>query len=445
MLAAYPEDHPQRRAIVAYRSHRWQMPPPGTWEGRSTNQCHQHGDVSARSRFEPLPPPDMPWTLDRLAPPLGDPPWLFMPESEQGNNPDGNPSQPTPEVEYDDNGNVLRSPLWSGDHSSWSGIPESSGSSNPPDPRFPFLPHRLDRSRTVLESSPLPEPELPRQSARFRAVRLPSAPLGGRPGFDPEPGPYFPPRPRIDPLSPTLAACVRGMPQPASSPLSDRARPSLELTTPTCNPAPSSSASPNSDLSLESDFRTQPSPSSERPPVDDRDFTPLPPARFLPLAFPWSKKDKLLLENPRYPLETPTSSGGNHLLLITPRPSTTKLVHLSSPFVVLEASSTVLMRWEKPMLAWAKPQHSPRPSTPLPTTQALADIDMLRLRITDKLVPSQVQGFDLSRARYGRLLPDEVPYVEGSNGERLNQEARGEIDYTMDAFRRVWKHRRRRE
>ena len=74
MLAAYPEDHPQRRAIVAYRSHRWQMPPPGTWERRSTNQRHQHGDLSGRSRFEPLPPPDMPWTLDRLAPPLGDPP-----------------------------------------------------------------------------------------------------------------------------------------------------------------------------------------------------------------------------------------------------------------------------------------------------------------------------------------------------------------------------------
>jgi hypothetical protein len=89
-------------------------------------------------------------------------------------------------------------------------------------------------------------------------------------------------------------------------------------------------------------------------------------------------------------------------------------------------------------------------ATALPTsvntaahTQALADIDMLRLRITDELVPSRVQGSDLSRARYDRLLPDEVPYVEGSNGERLNQEARGEIDSTMDAFRRTWDHRHR--
>jgi hypothetical protein len=443
MLAAYPQDHPQRRAIVAYRSHRWQMPPPGTWERRSTNQRHQHGDLSGRSRFEPLPPPDMPWTLDRLAPPLGNPPRLFLSESEQSDNQDENPSRPTPEVEYDEDGNILRSPLWSGDQSSWHGISESSDSSNSPDPRFAFPSHRLDRSRTVLQSSPLPDPELPRQSARFRAVRLPSAPLGGQPGFDPEPGPYFPPRHHVDPLSPTLAARIRGMPQDASPPLSDRAHPSIERTTPTRNPAPSSSSSRNSDLSLESSFRSQPASSSGRPPVDDRDLTPLPPAWFSPLGVPVVEERRVASR------ESQVSSREPYEAWRKPPPP-----HPASSFDYLTGSPLLSFRRTRGILgsldAMRETHARMSQATALPTsvntaahTQALADIDMLRLRITDELVPSRVQGSDLSRARYDRLLPDEVPYVEGSNGERLNQEARGEIDSTMDAFRRTWDHRHR--
>lgn len=387
----------------------------------------------------------MPWTLDRLAPPLGNPPRLFLSGSEQSDNPDKHPSRHTPEVEYDDDGNVLRTPLWSGDHSSWQGIPESGNSSRSINPRFPFPPRRYDRARTDLHSSPWPYPELPRQSARFHAVELTSAPLGGRPGFDPEPGPYFPPRHRVNPLSPTLTARVRRMPQPAPSPLPDRARPSIDLTTPPRNPAPSSSTPRNSALSLESGFRSQPAPSSELTPVGDRDFTPLPPARFSPLDAPVveerrvaSRESQVSPRGPNDPWRQPPP----------PRLDSSFDHHTGSPLLSFRRTRGILDSLDSMRETHARLSQA----TALPTsvntaahTQALADIDMLRLRITDELVPSHVRGVDLSRARYDRLLPDEVPYVEGSNGERLNREARGEIDSTMDAFRRVWDHCTRRE
>lgn len=91
-------------------------------------------------------------------------------------------------------------------------------------------------------------------------------------------------------------------------------------------------------------------------------------------------------------------------------------------------------------------------ATALPTSvnvaahsQALADIDLLRLRITDELAPAQTRGLDLTRARYDRRLPQEIPYVDGSDGERLNREAYIEVQGTMDAFRSVWEARRRRQ
>ena len=72
----------------------------------------------------------------------------------------------------------------------------------------------------------------------------------------------------------------------------------------------------------------------------------------------------------------------------------------------------------------------PTPAYAAARSQAAADLDFMRLRITDSLIPATTRG-PLPPLRQRNIYPDDVPYAPHSRLPVLNRLARAELDLAM--------------
>ena len=102
---------------------------------------------------------------------------------------------------------------------------------------------------------------------------------------------------------------------------------------------------------------------------------------------------------------------------LTPRPSTRLPALLFCQLIGLLVSWTDLRVMTETHNRFVEATALPTPAYAAARSQAAADLDFMRLRITDSLIPATTQG-PLPPLRQRNIYPDDVPYAPHSRCPR---------------------------